>query len=185
MDTFGSNATAMGGAAGRSDAMVDSVEAQKEEGVLHVHLFLYVQMITQFGTLHELAEALQSKLLEADTVKRYVSYVRCASYPQVEAFRLEKPRIEKEWPAFTNDQSLCRLPRFFGSVKVSQGLNGNRSIIPGCNMHCLAGTITFIHLSTHWHIRKLVKDVPSNHVVQKVANDNKAWLHRHAKQAFP
>jgi hypothetical protein len=113
MDTFGSNATAMGGAAGRSDAMVGAVEAQKAEGVLHVHLFLYVQMITQFGTLHELAEALQSKLLEADTVKRYVSYVRCASYPQVEAFRLEKPRIEKEWPAFTNDQSLCRLPRFF------------------------------------------------------------------------
>jgi hypothetical protein len=46
MDTFGSNATAMGGAAGRSDAMIGAVEAQKAEGVLHVHLFLYVQMIT-------------------------------------------------------------------------------------------------------------------------------------------
>ena len=41
MDAFGSNATPMGGAAGRADAMVGAVEAQKAEGVLHVHAFLY------------------------------------------------------------------------------------------------------------------------------------------------
>ena len=42
MDTFGSNATAMGGAAGRCDAMVAAVESQAADGVLHVHLFMFL-----------------------------------------------------------------------------------------------------------------------------------------------
>ena len=50
MDMFGSNAIALGGAAGRADAMIGAVEAQKAEGVLHVHLFLYIQMILQYAT---------------------------------------------------------------------------------------------------------------------------------------
>jgi hypothetical protein len=170
MDTFGSNATAMGGAAGRSDAMIGAVEAPKAEGVLHAHLFLYVQMITQFGTLHELAEALQKKLLEAETVKRYVSYVRCAAYPDVEAFRANKSHIEKEWPAFLSEQSLCRLPRFFGSRKTLLVRSGIRSTRPGCNMPCPGETITSIHLSTHWMTRRLVTDVYFNLAVQKEAN---------------
>ena len=33
MDSFGSNATPMGGAAGRTDAMIGAVEGQKAEGV--------------------------------------------------------------------------------------------------------------------------------------------------------
>ena len=40
MDTFGSNATPMGGAAGRCDAMIAAVESQSADGVLHVHLFI-------------------------------------------------------------------------------------------------------------------------------------------------
>ena len=48
MDTFGSNATAMGGAAGRCDAKVAAVESQAADGVLHVHLFMFLQMAMQF-----------------------------------------------------------------------------------------------------------------------------------------
>ena len=48
MDSFGSDATAMGGAAGRSDAMVGAVEAQKAEGVLHVHLSLRADVYAVF-----------------------------------------------------------------------------------------------------------------------------------------
>ena len=40
MDSFGSNATPLGGAAGRCDAMVAAVESQAADGVLHVHLFM-------------------------------------------------------------------------------------------------------------------------------------------------
>ena len=54
MDFFGSNATPMGGAAGRADAMLAAVEAQKAEGVLHIHLFIWFQMVAQFSTLLEL-----------------------------------------------------------------------------------------------------------------------------------
>ena len=58
MDSFGSNATPMGGAAGRCDAMVAAVESQSADGVLHVHLFMYLQMAMQFMTLHQLAQQL-------------------------------------------------------------------------------------------------------------------------------
>ena len=61
MDTFGSNATAMGGAAGRCDAMVAAVESQAADGVLHVHLFMFIQMAMQFCSLHKLAEFLREK----------------------------------------------------------------------------------------------------------------------------
>ena len=59
MDYFGSNATPMGGSAGRADAMIAAVEAQKAEGVLHVHGFYYFQCASQFLTLTELAQQLQ------------------------------------------------------------------------------------------------------------------------------
>ena len=42
MDKFGSNATPLGGSAGRGDAMIGAVESQKVEGVLHLHLFLFL-----------------------------------------------------------------------------------------------------------------------------------------------
>ena len=40
-DYFGSNATPMGGGAGRADASIGAVEAQQAEGVLHLHLFIF------------------------------------------------------------------------------------------------------------------------------------------------
>ena len=76
MDSFGSNATPMGGAAGRCDAMVAAVESQSADGVLHVHLFMYIQMAMQFMTLHQLAQHLREKMLTADALKQYVSHVR-------------------------------------------------------------------------------------------------------------
>ena len=84
MDTFGSNATPMGGSAGRADALIGAVEAQKAEGVLHVHMFIYLQMASQFRTLHELADLFRRRLLSVEAVKKFVSYVRCAEYPDVE-----------------------------------------------------------------------------------------------------
>ena len=110
MDIFGSNATPMGGAAGRGDAMVGAVEAQKAEGVLHVHLFLFLQMLIQFVNLCEVADRLREGLLSPEAIKRYVSYVRCASYPNHAQFLSERDAIEKHWPAFVDEDSLCCLP---------------------------------------------------------------------------
>ena len=94
MDTFGSNATPMGGAAGRCDAMVAAVESQAADGVLHVHLFLYIQMTMQFGAFCELAQPLREKMLSGYALKQYVSHVRCASYPDVEAHRQSRSQVE-------------------------------------------------------------------------------------------
>ena len=76
MDYFGSNATPMGGSSGRADAMVAAVEAQKAEGVLHIHAFIYVQMVTQFNTLAQLATKIHEGLISAKAMKDYISYTR-------------------------------------------------------------------------------------------------------------
>ena len=113
MDSFGSNATPMGGAAGRCDAMVAAVESQAADGVLHVHLFMYFQMAMQLMTLHQLAQHLREKMLTADALKQYVNHVRCASYPDIEAHQASRSQVEKAWPAFADDRQLSRLPKFF------------------------------------------------------------------------
>ena len=112
MDIFGSNGTPMGGSAGRADAMVGAVEAQKAEGTLHLHLFLYLQMAHQYMTLQEIAELFRKKLLSMEVLKNFVETVRCASYPFPEEFEAERADIEKGWPAYAKDQSLSRPPAF-------------------------------------------------------------------------
>ena len=138
MDFFGSNATPMGGAAGRSDAMIAAVEAQKAEGVLHIHAFLYIQMVAQFCTLLELGKKLKEGLLSAKAMKEYVSYSRCASYPDAATFQAERNDIEKQWPAYANDFSLSRLPSFFGKTPMPSLGSGKRAMTPVCSTACLA-----------------------------------------------
>ena len=41
MDIYGSNATCMGGSVGRIDAAIGVIEAQKAEGVLHLHTLVF------------------------------------------------------------------------------------------------------------------------------------------------
>ena len=52
--------------------MVAAVEAQKAEGVLHIHAFVYFQMVCQFSTLLQLGKLLQEKLLSADAMKENI-----------------------------------------------------------------------------------------------------------------
>ena len=114
MDRFGSNATAIGGSAGRGDALVGAVEAQKAEGVLHVHAFIFIQMVHQFCTLEEIAAKLRAGLLTATAMKAYVNFVRCAAYPDIKKFNEERAAIEKAWPTYPEDPSLSFVPRFLG-----------------------------------------------------------------------
>ena len=102
MDSFRSNATPMGGAAGRCDAMVAAVESQSADGVLHVHLVMYIQMAMQFMSLYQLAQHLREKMLTADALKQYVSDVRCGSYPDVKGHSKFRPQVDKAWPAFAD-----------------------------------------------------------------------------------
>ena len=84
MDIYGSNATPLGGSAGRADQMVGAVEAQKAEGVLHLHLFLFLQMAMQFKTLKEIAEMFRQGFLHVSQWKTYMDNTRIASYPSQE-----------------------------------------------------------------------------------------------------
>jgi len=111
IDSFGSNATPTGGAAGRADAVIGAVEAQKAEGVLHLHFFLYLQNLCQYSTLEEIGEMLRCEMVSPEAMKHYINHVRCATYPNVDLFNKERDQIEKSWPAYAEDYDLCRLPR--------------------------------------------------------------------------
>ena len=104
MDMFGSNASPMGGSMGRADALIGATEAQKAEGVLHLHFFLFLQMAHQFCSLAEVAALFRTQLISIDALKRFHSYVRCAQYPDVEAFLEKRDEIEKVWPAYAQDE---------------------------------------------------------------------------------
>ena len=47
---------AMGGIAGRVDALFGSVEAQKTTGCLHYHYFMYAQRLHQYASLKEIGD---------------------------------------------------------------------------------------------------------------------------------
>ena len=137
MDSFWSNATPMGGAAGRCDAMVAAVESQAADGVLHVHLFMFVQMAMQFRNLHELAEILRQNMLSAAALKQYVNHVRCAAYPDVDAHRQPRAQVETRGPPMPtiSVSHVCR--SYSGSHRRLQVRSGCESITQGCNMPSL------------------------------------------------
>ena len=92
--------------------MIGAVEAQKAEGVLHLHFSLLVQMAHQFNTLHDIAERLRTGLLSEDAMKTYFSKARCAAYPDADRFQQERASIEEAWPAYAQDTSLSLPPPF-------------------------------------------------------------------------
>ena len=63
--------------------------------------------------MRELAEFLREKMVSAEALKQYVSHVRCAAYPDVDARRQSWAQLEKAWRAYADDLSLSRLPQFF------------------------------------------------------------------------
>ena len=69
MDIFGSNATPMGGATGRTDAVVGATEAQQLEGDLHLHFFMYPQQAHQHQSLHEIGERLRQGIIAVSSLK--------------------------------------------------------------------------------------------------------------------
>ena len=82
---------------------------------------LFVQMATQLCNLHELAVLLWEKMLSAAALKQYVSHVRCAAYPDVDAHRQSRAQVENAWPAYAEDVSLSRLPQFFWISREASG----------------------------------------------------------------
>ena len=80
-DSFGSNATPLGGSAGRADAAVGAVEAQKAEGVLHLHLYIFLQSVHQYSTLYDIADMIRNHVLKVESFKDYANFTRVAAYP--------------------------------------------------------------------------------------------------------
>ena len=101
----------MGGSAGRGDATIGAIEAQKAEGVLHMHAFIFLQAAHQFKTLNEIGEMLRESLIKVDMMKAFISNVRRASYPDAERFQQERSNIESEWLEYKKEFALCKPPQ--------------------------------------------------------------------------
>ena len=64
---------------------------------------------------------LRRKMLSVEALKRFISYVRCASYPDPELHQRYRGAVEKSWPAYYTDQTLARLPSFFWTEQAASG----------------------------------------------------------------
>ncbi len=60
-------------------------------------------------------------MMTSDALKQYVSHVRCAAYPDVDAHRQARAQVEKAWPAYAEEVSLSRLPQFFWTSREASG----------------------------------------------------------------
>ena len=87
-DALGSVAEAMGGIAGRVDAMFGAVECQKITGALHYHFFIFVQRLHQYATL-KVAEKLKAELVHAFEFKNFSSAICCESYSDLQQIQLK------------------------------------------------------------------------------------------------
>ena len=162
MDIFGSNATPMGGSAGRADALVGATEAQKAEGVLHLHFFIYIQMAHQHLNLNEIAELFRKRLLSLPELKKYHDHVRCASYPDVEGFQAAKADIEKVWPHYAADTQLCRAPAYVWT----SFLRGGRAPCP--SVADIDGTVSFDDWLSEGAVWKHQRDARLQHVLSRM-----------------
>ena len=131
MNAYGSNAAPMGGSLGRIDAAVGAFEAQKAEGVLHLHMFLFPQMAHQYLTLPQIADRIRQDLLSAESFKQFISTARCAEYPDTGLFKEERATIEQAWPAFAKDISLSRPPAWACSLPPPSTLSQDDMLAEG------------------------------------------------------
>ena len=118
-DASGSSAEAMGGFAGRADALFGAVESQKSNGSLHLHFFLYAQRLHQHHTLEEIARKLSEGLVTAEQFKRYWADICVEHYADLEAHQAEADNLEAEWPAYKETSSTS-------SSKTSEAWGENR-----------------------------------------------------------
>ena len=73
---------------------------------------MFLQILHQFANLNEIAQKLREHLVSVEAMKNYVSFVRRATYPDVEKFMAERADIEAAWPAYATDPLLCKPPHF-------------------------------------------------------------------------
>ena len=96
-----------------------AVECQKSTGSLHYHFFLFVQRLHQFATLKEIAELLETKLVEAWELKDFLANICCESYTDVEAFRQQRDSLEANFPAYS-EASECQKGLQWGDLKLGR-----------------------------------------------------------------
>ena len=122
-DALGSNAEAMGGIAGRVDALFGAVEAQKTTGGLHFHFFMFVQRVHQSNTIKDIAKKIEENLINAEELKHFLGQICCERYPDLQQFTRERQALEKNFPRYAEgtectdnqvwgDWKLGRLPGF-------------------------------------------------------------------------
>ena len=69
---------------------------------------------------------LRRKLLSVQALNLFISYVRCASYPDLKIHQQHRGDVEKSWPAYSADQTLSRLPSFFWDEQAASGADWKR-----------------------------------------------------------
>ena len=114
-DTSGSNASLLGGAFGRVDAIYVTIEAQKSTGSLHGHLQCFVQCLHQHTPLTEIFQ-LPHWRLEAlrQEYCKYQAHVAHAVYSGQgkDSIREGIEGAESTWPEHAEDAHMTTIPGY-------------------------------------------------------------------------
>ena len=62
---------------------------------------MYVQRLHQFATLKEIAEKLESGLVQSNDLKHFLSQICCEEYPDVHRFEAEQVDLERPFPTYS------------------------------------------------------------------------------------
>lgn len=113
-DVFGSNAMAEGGAWGRGDGAIISIEAQKSTGSLHAHMQFFEQCLHQHLPLTEVMRRMTGKHLHIfQDYLRYQAHACYAVHAEPQTAKDEKIQMESEWPEYRQSFELVSTPRWF------------------------------------------------------------------------
>ena len=188
-DALGSVAEAMGGIAGRVDAMFGAVESQKVTGALHYHFFIFVQRLHQYATLKEIAEKLKTGLVQAFELKNFTSAICCESYSDLEQFNQQRQELEDNHPTYSertecgNEKKptwgkykLGRLPEFVyeDAKEKVHGLPDNSNVdhIVDANEYKKKFAEVFQYFQSHCqhHVHKLVQNPKTGEKKRMIPN---------------
>ena len=122
-DAQGSVAELLGGSHGRCDAMCGAAECQQPIGKLHFHALTFPQCLHQFGSMQEIATAIEEKLVTTTELKELLAEIHVTSYHNLEQFNKERDELERVFPAYREpafshgnpkwgDIGLGRIPAF-------------------------------------------------------------------------
>ncbi len=159
---FGHNMMPMGGVLGLGMALGGSVEYQGNDNP-HFHGNLHLASVYQYKTLMEIAEMMESNVLQLADITSFQEWTCREDHFDLEGHNAALDVFEKKWNANNSDAScddLCRLPLYLREDttrslwSATDALDINEALLDGDaykKVYFADAQYVFSHCHHHWH----------------------------------